>query len=138
MWPAIIMFMYIRYSDHRVVLGPEALTAPLGTNATFHCIVANGELRWRINNLNIPLSADDVWETAAKPVNGFFRGEFWSNSTVEIGTLLISATLRNNRSVNISCSAFGGYSYPAWNSPNVQLTVFGKLLYVTHYSHGDS
>jgi hypothetical protein len=115
--------------EHAVVSAPQPVTAPLGSNATFYCTVLHAEeLKWRINNLDIPLDEESLWEIAARPGNGFFRGEFWSNSTVIEASLLVFASVSNNRSVNISCSAFGGYEHPLESSPNVQLTVFGLPL----------
>ena len=104
-----------------------ATSAPLGRNASFHCTVEHAEIRWRINNLNIPLDDERSWRDAAgTAVNGYFRGELWSNSTVLSATLLITATQRNNNSVTIACSAFGGVHSTVENSDNVLLTVFGK------------
>ncbi|CAI8046170.1 hypothetical protein GBAR_LOCUS25516, partial [Geodia barretti] len=113
--------------DHRVVKGPDAVTAPLGSNATFKCVVENAELRWTIDDLPISLDAEELWEQAALPVNGFFRGEFWSNSTITAATLLVSASVQNNGTV-FGCAAFGGFGYPQDFSPNVSLTVFGLPL----------
>ena len=115
---------------------PQPVTAPLGSNATFYCTVVHAEeLKWGINSLDIPLNEEPLWEIAARPGNGFFRGEFWSNSTVIEASLLVFASVSNNRSVNISCSAFGGYEHPLESSPNVQLTVFGILTIYSQYLH---
>ena len=122
--------------EHAVVNVPQPVSAALGSNATFYCTVLHAqELKWRINNLDIPLSGEYLWEIAARPGNGFFRGEFWSNSTVIEASLLVFASVSNNRSVNISCSAFGGYEHPLEISPNVQLSVFGKLTIYSQYLH---
>ena len=104
-----------------------ATSAPLGRNASFHCTVEHAVIRWRINNLNIPLDDERTWRAAADTtVNGYFRGELWSNSTVLSATLLVIATQHNNNSVTIACSAFGGVHSTVENSDNVMLMVFGK------------
>ena len=121
-----------RSIEHAVLKAPQSATAPLGTNATFNCTVQHAlELKWRINNLDIPLNEENMWEIAARPNNGYYRGDFWSNSTIITASLLVLASVSNNRSVNIGCAAFGGYAHPLETSPNVQLTVFGKLPFVS-------
>ena len=120
------------YKDHTVVKGPDAMTAALGTNASFTCVVEYAELWWTINNIPASLNAEEFWKTAANPINGFFRGEMWSNSTVTEATLLVSATVHNNRT-SFGCSAFGGIDHSHKFSPMVQLTVFGIIILSVEY-----
>ena len=118
--------------DHAVLKAPHPAAAPLGTNATFNCTVQHAlELKWRINNLDIPLDEENMWEIVARPDNGFYRGDFWSNSTIITASLLVLDSVSNNRSVDIGCAAFGGYAHSLETSPNVKLTVFGKLPFVS-------
>ena len=113
--------------DHSVVKGPEAVTAPLGSNATFTCVVENADLWWVINtNITLSLTAEDLWKKAANPINGLFRGEVQNiSSTVTGATLLVSASVHNNGTA-FGCAAFGGFDYLLEYSPNVHLTVFGN------------
>ena len=122
------MFFLTADDDHMILVAPEATSAPLGSNASFYCTVQHAEIRWRINGLNIRLDDEQTWRTAANiTLNGYFRGDTWSNSTVTAATLLVTATQHNNRTVTIACSAFGGLSSTNKQSPNVQLTVYGML-----------
>ena len=72
-------WMHTRYTfslaiEHAVLKAPQPATAPLGTNATFNCTVQHAlELKWRINNLDIPLDEENMWEIAASPGNDYYR-----------------------------------------------------------------
>ena len=121
------------YQDHAVVKGPDAVTAALGINASFTCVVEHAELKWIIDNLTYSLNAEQLWEQAARPINGFFRGEMWSNSTVTEATLLVSASVHNNRTAFFGCAAFGGFQHSLEFSPVVQLTVFGMINLSVEY-----
>ena len=103
-------------------------STPLGSNATFFCAVTQAEISWRINGRNIALDDEVAWSTAKN--DGLFRGEVFSNSTMNASVLIVTASKQNNRTFSIACSAFGGLSHSPLNSPNVLLTVFGKPLFI--------
>ena len=122
------------FSDHMILEAPVNTSAPLGSNATFFCAVTQAEISWRLNERNIPLDDEDAWSNAEN--DGVFRGEVFSNSTINASVLIVTASKKSNRTFSIACSAFGGLSHPPFNSPNVLLTVFGRLcvhaLFVLH------
>ena len=102
-------------------------SAPLGSNASFSCAVTQAEIRWRLDKLNIRLDDEDRWRNYENI--GMFRGEdfVFSNSTVNASVLIVTASPEINRTFSIACSAFRGFGEPPNNSPEVFLTVFGKL-----------
>lgn len=101
------------------------VSAALGSNATFLCTVRNAEIKWRLNGKDLGLDDEDLWQIARNiPA---FRGERWSNSTVSMSVLIITALEENNNTLTIACSAFGGLNDTLANSPPVFLAVFGKL-----------
>ena len=121
--------------DHMILEGPVATSAPLGTNATFYCTVQQAEISWRLNGQNIKLDDEVLWRRANN-YSGVFRGEAWSNSTVNTSTLIATASEQINNTLRIACSAFGGYRSRVINSPYVFLTVFGKRgLFIASYIH---
>ena len=79
--------------DHSAVKGPEAVTAPLGSNATFTCVVENAD-QWVINT-NITLShvhphsfAPRISRTLSASLEGFReRRVFASKSGVSCAML---------------------------------------------------
>ena len=117
-------------SDHRILQAPVNASAPLDSNATFYCAVTQAEISWRLNGRNILLDDEHAWSIAEQ--DGLFRGEMFSNSTVNTSVLIIAASRENNRTFSIACSAFGGLSHLPRNSPNVFLTVFGQLLHTQY------
>ena len=117
------------FSDHMILEAPVNTSAPLGSNATFFCAVTRAEISWRLHGRNILLDDEDAWSTAEN--NGVFRGEVFSNSTMNASELIVTASQENNRTFSIACSAFGGLSHSPLNSPNVLLTVFGRLCACT-------
>ena len=119
------MFPLQYHTDHVFLEAPVNTSAPLGSNATFFCAVTQAEIRWRLNGLNIPLDNEDKWR--AYESIGMFRGEMFSNHTLNASVLIVTASKETNRTSSIACSAFRGYGNLPHNSPNVFLTVFGKF-----------
>ena len=101
------------------------VSAPLGSNATFLCTVRNAEIKWKLNDKDLGLDDEDLWQ-GARTIPAF-RGETWSNSTVSTSVLIITASEGNNNSLTIACSAFGGFNGSLASSPPAFLAVFGKL-----------
>ena len=112
-------------AEHSILRAPDPASAPLGSNASFNCTFTNGELMWRINGLDISLDDEETWQNAASAANGFFRGAITSNSSATSATLLVRASLNNNRTTTIACSVYGELGSNVKTSPAVYLTVFG-------------
>ena len=113
------------FSDHMILVAPVATSAPLGSNASFYCAVTQAEISWSLNGRKIPLDDEDTWRMALN--DGLFRGEIFSNSTLNASVLIVAATKENNMTFSIACSAIGKISHSPINSAEVYLTVFGKL-----------
>ena len=112
-----------------ILEAPVNTSAPLGSNATFYCAVTQAEISWRLHGDNIRLNDDSRWMNALSLQ--IYRGEIWSNATVNSSVLIVTATESNN-GTKISCFAKRAF-VTTDTSADVQLTVFGMWCNVIHY-----
>ena len=103
-------------------------SAPLGFNATFYCAVTQAEISWKLNGDSIGLNEEERWMTALNP-HHIYRGDIWSNATVNTSVLIVTATNNNNGTIIISCFAKRALGITE-TSDGVLLTVFGMFIYI--------
>ena len=108
--------------EHEILVEPENVFAPLGTNATFNCTVRHATVLWNINGTHVKTDhqINEVME------NGIFIRSSSHSEETNSSSLVVLASEQKNGTLSFACAADAGFEYTLNFSDSVYLTVFGR------------